>query len=127
MKKEFIYKLYDEEEPEYNCLIKVNMPCGELIRDLIVIYQEKDFIDREDEEFDEQRNHLLELAKDGLSEVYEELGLDEDEFDNKAEEIVDDFIDNLDIMGNTEDYVIDTIKEIGIDVEIINVDEEIEY
>ena len=122
------YKLYDEEDTEYYSIIRTNMPCSELIHSLISIYQEHNFIDTESEDFDEQRNELLEWAKDGLHEVYEQLGLeDSDDFDNKAEEIVDDFINRLDLIGNTEEYVVDTMRDLGIKVEYLEIDEEIPY
>lgn len=104
------------------------MPCSELIHSLICIYQERNLIDTEDEEFDEHRDELIKWAKDGLSEVYDKIGLDDsDDFDNKAEEIVDDFIDKLDLIGNTEEYVVDTMRDLGIEVEYVKVDEEIPY
>ena len=132
MNKANYYKLYDGEAYDFDCscIIRVNMPCSELIKDLIAIYGEQYCLDREDEDFDEKRNNMIELMKDGLHEVYEALGLDDsDDFDNKAEEMVDDFIEKAedDLLGNTEDFVIDTMKDLGIDVEVIDVDEEIEY
>ena len=128
MNKSNYYKLYDETEPNYFCIIRTNMPCSELIKSLVAIYQEKDYIDTESEYFDEERNRLLEWAKEGLHEVYNKIGLDDsNDFDNKAEEIVDDFIDRLDLIGNTEEYVVDTMRDLGIEVEYLEVDEEIPY
>lgn len=128
MNKSNYYKLYDEEEPDYNCVIRTNIPCSELIKNLVAIYQEQGYIDEEDEYFDEEKNKLLEWAKEGLYEVYDKIGLDDsNDFDHKATEIVDNFIDNLDIMGNTEQYVVGTLRDLGIDVECIEFDEEIPY
>lgn len=128
MNKSNYYKLYDEAEPNYFCIIRTNMPCSELIKNLVAIYQEKGYVDTESDYFDEERNRLLEWTKEGLHEVYDKIGLDDsNDFDNKAEEIVDDFIDRLDLIGNTEEYVVDTMRDLGIEVEYIEVDEEIPY
>lgn len=128
MNKSNYYKLYDEAEPDYNSIIRTNIPCSELIKSLVAMYQEKDCIDTEGEYFDEDKNKLLEWAKEGLYEVYDKIGLDDsNDFDHKAEEIVDNFIDNLDIMGNTEEYVVGALRDLGIEVEYVEFDEEIPY
>lgn len=128
MNKSNYYKLYDEEEQDYGCIIRTNMPCGKLIRNLVAMYKEKDYIDTESEYFDEEKNKLLEWAKEGLYEVYDKIGLDNsNDFEHKVEEIVDNFIDNIDIMGNTEEYVVDTMEALGIEVDYVEFGEEIPY
>ena len=128
-KKTYLYKLYDEEEYEdYYTFITTNMACNDLIECLIALYQEHNFIDTEDEEFASYRDDLITMIKKGLNQVYKNIGLEEsNDFDNKAEEIVDDFIEDLDIIGNTEEYVVDTLRDLGIEVEYLEIDREIGY
>ena len=128
-KKTYLYKLYDEEEYEdYYTFITTNMACDDLIDCLITLYQEHNFIDTEDEEFASHRGDLIAMIKKGLNQVYKNIGLEEsNDFDNKAEEIVDDFIEDLDIIGNTEEYVVDTLRDLGIEVEYLEIDREIGY
>lgn len=129
-KKTYVYKLYDEEEYDEDfCLyITTNMACDDLISCLIALYQEHNFIDTEDEEFASHRDDLIAMIKKGLNQVYKNIGLeDSNDFDNKAEEIVDNFIEDLDIIGNTEEYVVDTLRDLGIEVEYLEIDGEIGY
>ena len=128
-KKTYLYKLYDEEEYEdYYTFITTNMACDDLIECLIALYQEHNFIDTEDEEFASQRDGWIAMIKEGLNQVYKNIGLeDSNDFDNKAEEIVDNFIEDLDIIGNTEEYVVDTLRDLGIEVEYLEIDGEIGY
>ena len=127
MDKEFIYKLYDTEEPKYFNIIRTNIPCRILIENLIAIYETRnDILDKEEDEeyFYEIKNDLITNAKDGLNSVLEYLDfIDSGEFDVKAETLVDDFIDDVDILGNTEEYIIDTLKYLGIEVEYIHIKE----
>ena len=115
MNKGYYYKLINENdyEDEPN-IIRTNFPCLILIENLTKVFKERNFMpDKEDEKFDEYKDNLLNLVKNGLNSVlgYLDLG-DSNDFDNKAEMIVDDFINNVDMISTTEQYVDKTLEKL---------------
>ena len=117
------YKLIDvndyENEP---IIIRTNFPCLILIENLTKVFKERNFMPKKKTlKFDKYKDNLLGLVKDGLNRVLEYLDLgDSNDFDNKAEMIVDDFIENATMINNIEEYVYKTLKELGVKVECVD-------
>ena len=122
MNRGYYYKLINENdyEDEPN-IIRTNFPCLILIENLTKVFKERNFMpDKEDEKFDEYKDNLLNLVKNGLNSVLEYLDLgDSNDFDNKAEMIVDDFINNVDMISTTEQYVDKTLEKLDIEFEYV--------
>ena len=81
---------------------------------LLNFSKKKDIEDDEDYVEDTER-YLLDIKK-GLNSI-KKLFVDSNDFDHKAEEIVADMCEDFDCYGgNAEEYVYDTLKELGVDV-----------
>lgn len=111
MKNRFIYNIADKEYEQYNMLIETNCKCTRLIQYLVDIYGDKDFIPLDDE------IELVEWKKDQTAELastFEETELftTEEKRIEVASRIIDELIENADTLGNTEEYVYDTLKSI---------------
>lgn len=117
IKGKYIYKLCDEEENSYYTYISTDVECGKLIKALVDFYKERySLLDAEDENYTEQKNTYLLDIKKGLSNI-KQLFEDSNDFDHKAEEIVNSLYEDCDCYGgNTEEYIYDILKELGVDV-----------
>lgn len=118
------YKLYDNEEGEYYCIIVTNVKCTDLIESLISLYQDKDTMpDYDDEDFEDAIDWHITNISNALKELNDEDDIDymsDDEIKSKATELFNNFIDDIDILGNTEEFVVDSLTNLGINVGFID-------
>lgn len=117
IKGRYIYKLCDEEENSYYTYISTDIECGKLINALVDLYKDRYIISNtEDENYNEFYDGYLLSIKQGLN-IIKQLFKDSNDFDHKAEEIVEKMCEDCDCYGgNAEEYVYDTLKELGVDV-----------
>ena len=116
IKGKYIYKLCDEEENSYYTYISTNIECGRLIGALVNIHKDRYMLPNvKDENYNELSDSYLLSVKQGLNDI-KELFENSNDFDHKAEDIVANMCEYYDDYGNTEEYVFDTLKELGVDV-----------
>ena len=116
-KEKYFYKLCDEEENSYYAYISTDIKCDRLIGALVDLYKNRYSLPSKDDEdyIEDTERYLLDIKK-GLNSI-KKLFADSNDFDHKAEEIVEDMCEDFDCYGgNAEEYVYDTLKELGIDV-----------